>query len=148
MYCAELLQLCMFLCAPWLVFTSSVRSGCTQGFIRPSQLFVGICMFTEVMKKISSDFFRIFFYSTFRVLLEARQVLISGFCWEKPELLPAPLPSSLAASLAGWWEAVFCILWVVQSVVLQQQRQLGLPGPLVLGSMSGGLFQNPDSRLN
>jgi len=75
-----------------------------------------------------------FFERTFHVLLEARQVLISGFRWEKPEFLPAPLPSSLAA-----------LLGVVQSPVLQQRRQLGLPGPLVLGGMSGGLLQNPDS---
>lgn len=36
------------------------------------------------------------------MLLEARQVLISGFCWKKPGLLPAPLLSILAGSLAGW----------------------------------------------
>lgn len=64
-YCAEVLKRSMFLWAPWLVFTSSVRSGCTQGFIRLSQLFVGICVFTEVMKKSFQFFVRIFFWQNF-----------------------------------------------------------------------------------
>lgn len=34
-YSAEVLQLCVFLQAPWDVFTSSVKSRYTQGFIRP-----------------------------------------------------------------------------------------------------------------
>lgn len=90
---------------------------------------------------------RTFFDRAFHVMLKARQVLISGFWWKKPEFLPGPFPSSLAASLAGWWEAIFCILWLVQSLVLQQHRQLELPGPLILGSMSGNFLQNPNSCL-
>lgn len=42
-----------------------------------------------------------FFDRTFHVMLKARQVLISGFWCKKPEFLPGPFPSSLAASLVG-----------------------------------------------
>lgn len=93
-------------CSPGNLFTSSVSSEYSQGFLAPSHLFVGICMFTKVMKKIFSVFGRILFLDDFsncdNMLLEARQVLISGFCWKKPGLLPAPLLSILAGSPAGW----------------------------------------------
>lgn len=113
--------------------------------------FAGVCMFTKVMERKKCQFLSGFFFfldRTFHVLLAARQILVSGFCWEKLEFLPVPLLSSLAASLVGWWETIFCILWVVQSLVLQQWRQLGLPGPSVLASLSGGLVKNPECWLN
>lgn len=49
-------------CSPGNLFTSSVSSGYSQGFLAPSQLFVGICVFTKVMKKIFSIFVKIFFF--------------------------------------------------------------------------------------